>query len=96
MHMPKQLKAKKVLLLLGSPRKNGNSAILADRIRKGAKSAGAAVEEVFLHGMNIGACQSCYACQKPDSKGCAIDDDMQSIYGKLIASDGWVIASPVY
>ncbi len=87
---------KKVLVLLGSPRKKGNSAILAQEIVKGAESAGASCETLFIHKMNIKPCQSCYACQKEDSKGCAIDDDMQTVFPKLIASDTWVIASPVY
>jgi len=89
-------KTGKVLVLLGSPRKDGNSAALADMIARGAESAGAQVERVFLHGMKIAPCQSCYTCQKPDSKGCAIDDDMQDIFQKLIEHDSWVIASPVY
>ena len=87
---------KKVLVLLGSPRKKGNSAILADRIAKGAKAAGAKVETIFLHGLNIAPCNSCYACQKKGSKGCAIKDAMQDLYPKLLAADAWVIASPVY
>ena len=86
----------KVLVVLGSPRKKGNSAILAGQIIKGAESAGAEVEALFLHDMNIAPCQSCWACQKPESKGCAIDDDMQSVYPKLIEAGAWVIASPVY
>ena len=85
-----------VLVLLGSPRKTGNSAILAGQIIRGAESAGANVESVYLHKLKIAPCQSCYACQKKDSKGCAIDDDMQDIYHKLIKTDTWVIASPVY
>ena len=89
-------KTGKVLVLLGSPRKNGNSAALADMIARGAESGGARVERVFLHGMKIAPCQSCYACRKPDSKGCAIDDDMQGIFQKLIEHDSWVIASPVF
>jgi len=88
--------SRKVLVLLSSPRKKGNSAILAKQITTGAESAGAKVETIFLHGMKIAPCQSCYTCQKPDSKGCAIDDDMQSIYPKLIEADSWVIASPVF
>ncbi|MBN1533003.1 MAG: flavodoxin family protein [Spirochaetes bacterium] len=86
----------KVLVLLGSPRKKGNSAMLAERIVRGARSAGAAVETVFLHGMTIAPCRSCYACQRPRSKGCAIDDDMQGVYRKMLQSPAWVIASPVY
>jgi multimeric flavodoxin WrbA len=94
--MTKKKAVKKVLVLLGSPRKKGNSALLAERIAKGAKSVGAKVETLFMHGMNIAPCKSCYACQKPDSKGCSINDDMQHVYKKLMEADAWVIASPVY
>jgi multimeric flavodoxin WrbA len=87
---------KKVIVLLGSPRKRGNSAILAAQIRKGAESAGARVETVYLQGLSIAPCRSCYACQKKKGRGCAIQDDMQSLYPRLLAADAWVIASPVY
>ena len=90
------METKKILVLLGSPRKKGNSAALANQIIAGAESAGATTEKIFLHRKSISPCQACYACQRPDSKGCAIDDEMQPIYGKLIEADGWVIASPVY
>jgi len=88
--------AKKILVLLGSPRRKGNSAILADQITKGAKSAGAKVETIYLHGRKIAPCKACMACQKKNSRGCSIKDDMQEIYLKLIGADAWVIASPVY
>jgi multimeric flavodoxin WrbA len=88
--------AKKVLVLLGSPRRKGNSAILAEQIIKGAKSGKAKVETIYLHGSNIAPCKGCMSCQKKVSKGCSIEDDMQEIYLKLIESDAWVIASPVY
>ena len=94
--MAEKKKTKKVVVLLGSPRKKGNSAILAKQISDGASSAGASVETIFLHGREIAPCKSCYACQKPNSKGCSIDDDMQAIYQKLLKADAWVIASPVY
>ena len=88
--------AKKILVLLGNPRRKGNSAILADEITKGAKSAGAKVETIYLHGKTITPCKACFTCQKKNSKGCSIPDDMQGIYLKLIEADAWVIASPVY
>ena len=91
-----QKEVNKVIVLLGSPRKKGNSAILADRIAEGAKKAGAKVETIFLHGLNIAPCKSCYACQKEKSRGCAIKDEMQALYPKLLAAGAWVIASPVY
>jgi multimeric flavodoxin WrbA len=87
---------KKVLVLLGSPRRKGNSALLAEAIARGAKAAGAAVKTLYLHGLSIAPCKACFACQKPNSRGCSIDDDMQAIYHKMLEADAWVIASPVY
>ena len=89
-------KNKKVLVLLGSPRRKGNSAALAEAIARGAKAAGAEVETLYLHGLAIAPCKACMACQKPRSKGCSIDDDMQPIYRKMLEADAWVLASPVY
>jgi multimeric flavodoxin WrbA len=88
--------SKSVLVLLGSPRKKGNSAALARQIKKGAEEAGAEVEVISLNSLSIRPCQGCYHCQKPDGPGCAVDDDMQALYPKLLAADAWVIASPVY
>jgi multimeric flavodoxin WrbA len=87
---------KQVLVILGSPRKKGNSSTLAARISRGAKSAGAEVETLFLQDLKISPCRGCDTCKKDDSKGCAINDDMQEIYRKLIKADAWVIGSPVY
>lgn len=89
-------KEKKVLVLLGSPRREGNSSILAERIAKGVMLAGGKVKTVFLHELNIAPCKSCYACQRPKSTGCSIDDDMQHIYKEMLDAEAWVIASPVY
>ncbi len=94
--MENKAETKQVLVILGSPRRKGNSSILAARISRGAKSAGAEVETLFLQDLEISPCRGCDTCQKHDSKGCAIKDDMQKIYSKLIKADVWVIASPVY
>jgi len=94
--MENKNKVSKVLVVQGSPRKKGNSIALAEQIVKGAKSVGTAVEKIYLHDKDISPCQACYACQRPDSNGCAIDDEMQPIYKKLIDADAWIIASPVY
>ena len=91
-----ETQAKKLLVLQGSPRKKGNSNILAAAARKGAEEAGAEVESLFIHGMDIKPCQACWNCQKKDTKGCVIKDDMQTIFPKLIASDAWLIATPVH
>ena len=94
--MSENEKKQKVLILLGSPRKKGNSAVIAQEISEGAIAAGAEVESLFIQGMDIKPCQGCWNCQKPDSKGCILKDDMQEIYPKLIEADSWVIATPVH
>ncbi|MCE5263243.1 MAG: flavodoxin family protein, partial [Deltaproteobacteria bacterium] len=86
-------KSGKVLVLLGSPRRKGNSAVLAEQIAAGAKAAGAVVETLYLHGLSIAPCKACFACQRPKSKGCSIDDDMQPVYRKMLEADAWVLAS---
>jgi multimeric flavodoxin WrbA len=86
----------KILALCGSPRKKGNSTLLANHIIAGAESEGATIESIYLNGLNIKPCQGCYACQEEGSKGCVINDDMQEIYSKIIKADALIIASPVY
>ncbi len=86
----------KILALFGSPRKKGNSTLLANHIILGAESRGAIIESIYLNGLNIKPCQGCYACQEENSRGCAVDDDMQGIYPKITEADALIIASPVY
>jgi multimeric flavodoxin WrbA len=85
---------RRVLILKGSPRKNSNSSLLADRVAAGAGEAGAAVESFDLHEMEIRPCDGCDFCQ--GSGDCVINDDMQALYPKLREADGIVIASPIY
>ena len=87
---------KKILLVMGSPRKDGNSATLAKQVAAGAEAAGAEVESFYLHGMNIQPCTACDACREERDKDCVIDDDMEILYAKLRQADALVIASPIY
>jgi len=85
---------KKILILKGSPRANGNSSTLADQVQAGVREAGGEVESVYLHGMDINPCDGCYFCAGTGI--CVIDDDMQILYPKLRQADAIVIASPIY
>jgi len=85
---------KKVLILSGSPRKNGNSDILCDQFAKGAVEAGHQVEKIRVAEKTVGYCRACYACR--DTGICAIKDDMTEIMQKMIDCDVMVLASPVY
>jgi multimeric flavodoxin WrbA len=86
----------KIVVIKGSPRKEGNSATLAKRVAKGAESAGASVEDFYLHGMNIQPCRACDSCRDVSPGHCIIDDDMQILYPKVKEANSLVIASPVY
>jgi multimeric flavodoxin WrbA len=88
--------AKKMVIVRGSPRKNGNSSALAKQVEDGATSMGAEVQGFYLHGMHIGACTACDACRKKPEIDCIIEDDMQLIYPALRMTDVIVIASPIY
>ncbi len=70
---------KKVLIISGSPRKDGNSDILCSRFMQGAEEAGNTVEKVFLHDLKIGHCMACYGCRK--TKKCVQKDDMEALKG---------------
>lgn len=87
--------AKFVLVLKGSPRLLGNSAILADQTARGAQEAGAQVESFYLHGLRIQPCDACEACHLGE-EGCIIADDMQMLYPKLRQADAIVLATPIY
>lgn len=85
---------KKVLIISGSPRKNGNSDILCDEFEKGASEAGHQVEKIRLQEKKIGYCMACYYCK--NTKECMQKDDMTEIIAKLIGADVIVLATPVY
>lgn len=85
---------KKILILSGSPRKQGNSDLLCDEFMRGALEAGHTVEKIRVQEKKVAYCTACYACR--DTGNCAIKDDMAEIMEKMIACDIMVLASPVY
>jgi len=87
---------RKVLVILGSPRKKGNSAALALRAAEGARAGGAQIEIVDLARLDIRPCTACDMCTKGTGEFCNIRDDMQAIYPKLVGADALLLASPVY
>jgi multimeric flavodoxin WrbA len=87
---------KKIIIVVGSPRKKGNSSILAKQVAAGARAGGAGVETFSLHEMKIKPCNACDACRKKAGTGCVLKDDMQKLYPKLRGADAIVIASPIY
>ena len=84
----------KVLGIMGSPRKQSNTEILLDKALEGAREAGADVEKVMVSRLKISPCLEIYACLKDGD--CAIKDDMQALYKKLLEADHIIFASPIF
>ena len=84
----------KVLGIMGSPRRKGNTEILLDQALAGAESSGAQVEKVVVSELRILPCRELYACLK-DGK-CSIKDAMQELYTKLLEADRVAFASPIF
>lgn len=84
----------RVLGIIGSPRRNGNTHILVSRILGGASDAGAIVDAVFLGDLTIRECDGCQACWS--GKPCPKNDDMNKLYPLIAQSDVIVFGTPVY
>ena len=87
--------SKKVLILSGSPRKDGNSDILCNEFMRGALESGNEVEKIRVAEKKIGFCRACYYCRQSEGI-CAVKDDMAEVLQKMIDADVIVLASPVY
>ena len=85
----------KIIALLGSPRPEGNSAVLAKAFLDACQSRGAAVETHVLNKMQYKGCQACMSC-KSKTEACILEDDMTPVYEAIRQADVLVIASPVY
>ena len=85
---------KKVLALSTSPRRSGNSELLADAFLAGAAEAGHETEKVCLYGKDIQFCRGCLTCQK--TKRCVIRDGVEEILEKMRRADVLVFATPIY
>ena len=85
---------KKILGVIGSPRKRGNTHVLVSRILEGAEAEGAVTEMLFLGDLDIRECDGCHSCWK--GRRCSKKDDMNVIYPKIIESDIIIFGTPVY
>ena len=90
---------KKIVILNGAGKKNGNTASLIKAFREGAEAVGNTVTEFYLQTMNIKGCMDCQGCARKlvgDPQPCVQKDDMQQIYDAFNACDVVVFATPVY
>ena len=84
----------KVLILNGSPRVGGNTAVALEEMVKVFEREGIETEVVQIGNRDIRGCIACGSCGR--NGRCAFDDAVNEIAPKFEAADGLVVASPVY
>ena len=83
-----------ITAIYGSPRRRGNTATLLRQAVEGAHTEGFAVREIFLRDLKMSPCLEIYGCKRDGE--CAIRDDFQQIRDTILASDGIMLASPIF
>lgn len=84
----------KVLIINGSPRRDGNTTVSLDEMVKIFEADGIETETVQIGSMDVRGCIACGSCGKTGK--CVFDDVVNELAPKLEEADGLVIASPVY
>lgn len=87
-----------ILVISGSPKKDGNTAALVKWFSEGARSKGAKVEVVDVGRMpfKVAGCSACRSCQKLSAYKCVIKDGGQQVLSKMEKADVIVMATPLY
>ena len=84
----------KVLMLNGSPRRNGNTSIALEEMEKIFVREGIETETIHLGNKDIRGCIACLSCEQKGK--CVFDDLVSEVAPKFEACDGLVVGSPVY
>jgi multimeric flavodoxin WrbA len=84
----------RILGIVGSPRKNGNTEILMNEVLGVVRKAGWETEMFLMSGKQVAPCDACGACFEVGS--CVVQDDMQELYDMLDQADVIIFGSPVY
>lgn len=87
--------SKKIVVITGSPRKNGNSFAMTDAFIKAAEEKGHSVIRFDAAMKKVGGCQACETCFKT-GKACSFDDDFNTIAPAILEADAVVFCLPVY
>ncbi len=87
---------KPILIFNGSPRKQGNTAVLSKKLAEIIKQYGGKPEIIEIATLNISPCHACEACMRNKDGMCVQQDDMRPIYGKILDARGLVFAAPIY
>ena len=84
-----------IVCVLGSPRKNGNSATISKRFCEKAEKMGANTQYYYLNELDFKGCQGCMSC-KTKTDYCVVEDELKGVLEAIAKADILVLASPVY
>ncbi len=84
----------KILGIIGSKRKDGNTSALIQKAVEAAVEEGIQAEIIFLGDYVIKDCTGCEGCK--NTYKCVINDDMQKLYPRLLEADAIILGSPTY
>ncbi|MFR5667705.1 MAG: flavodoxin family protein [Enterocloster bolteae] len=87
--------SKKIVVITGSPRKNGNSIAMTEAFIQAAENNGHRVTRFDAAMLNVGGCHACETCFKT-GKACSFDDDFNTIAPAILEADTIVFTMPVY
>ncbi len=87
--------SKKIVVITGSPRKNGNSFAMTEAFIKGAEEKGHTVTRFDAAMKKVGGCHACETCYST-GKACTFDDDFNTIAPAILEADAIVFTMPVY
>ena len=85
----------KIVVITGSPRRNGNSFAMTDAFIKAAEAKGHTVTRFDAALKSVGGCRACQTCFKT-GKACSFDDDFNTIAPHILEADAVVFTTPVY
>lgn len=94
-HKAEELQMKKIEILIGSPRKKGNTYSLANMLRTSIDRENTRSDITYLYDYEIKPCVDCRACKKGKME-CILRDDMKELYSRLEASEIIIIGTPIY
>lgn len=87
--------SKKIVVITGSPRKNGNSFAMTDTFIRAAQEKGHTVTRFDAALKKVGGCRACETCFST-GKACTFDDDFNTIAPEILEADAVVFTMPVY
>ena len=87
--------SKKIVVITGSPRKNGNSFAMTEAFINAAQAKGHTVTRFDAAMSNVGGCHACETCYRT-GKACSFEDDFDTLAPSILEADAIVFTMPVY